>query len=109
MIKKILLTATALMTLGSAHAAPESLELNLTDIRLPVSASGMITFRACDNCPFQQALATADASWVLNGSPTTFDGLRDGAANATRRERSSVTLTYDKDANRITRIKVTVR
>ena len=109
MIKKILLTAAALMTLGSAHAAAESLELNLTDIRLPVSAAGMITFRACDNCPFQQAMATADARWILNGSPTTFEGLREGASDATKRERSSVTLTYDKDANRITRLKVTVR
>ena len=109
MIKKTLLTATALMTLGVANAAPESLELNLTDIRLPVSESGMITFRACDDCRFQQALVTADVRWILNGSPTNFAGLRAGAAGAKNRGRSSVTLTYDKEANRITRLKVTVR
>lgn len=108
-MKKFLLTAAAILALGSATAAPEALELNLTDIRLPVSASGMITFRACDNCPFQRALATADARWMINGSPTTFDGLREGAANATKPDRSSVTLTYDKDTDRITQIKVTVR
>ncbi len=109
MIKKILLTATALMMLGTANATPESFELNLTDIRLPASESGMITFRACDDCRFQQALAASDARWVLNGRPTSFDGLRSGAAGAKQRGRSSVTLTYDKEANRITRIKVTVR
>ena len=109
MIKKILLTAVALMTIASANAAPEAYELNLTDIRLPVSVSGMVTFRACDDCRFQQALAVEDARWVLNGSPTTFDGLREGIARATRPARSSVTLTYDEDANRITKIKVTVR
>ncbi len=109
MIKKILLTATALMTLGVANAAPESLELNLTDIRLPVSESGMITFRACDDCQFQRALVTNDMRWILNGSPTNFAGFRAGAASAKNRGRSSVTLTYDKEANRITRMKVTVR
>ena len=109
MIKKILLTATALMTLGIANAAPESLELNLTDIRLPVSESGMITFRACDDCRFQRALVTPDMTWILNGTTTDFAGFRAGAASAKNRGRSSVTLTYDKEANRITKLKVTVR
>ncbi len=109
MIKKILATATALMTLGVANAAPESLELNLTDIRLPVSESGMITFRACDDCQFQRALVTADMRWIVNGTTTDFAGFRAGATNAKDRGRSSVTLTYDKEANRITRLKVTVR
>lgn len=107
---KLIFSALALTVLGLANAdQPSSFELNLTDIRLPVSESGTITFRACDDCPFQQARAIDGATWILNTTQTSYAELREGAARATNPGRSLVTLTYDKSENRITALKVTVR
>ncbi len=107
-----LTTAAVLLAIAMslpATANAESFELDLTELRLPATAAGFVSYRACQGCGFTRSQTNADTVYELNGNPVTFQQFRRAANGAANKKRALVTILYDTDIERITLISVRIR
>lgn len=68
-IKAMLLTSAlfaASVAYSDTHPATRTFEALATTVRMPVSASGTITLRECDDCEVQSIRVTPDTQYRIN-------------------------------------------
>jgi len=85
-----------------------SAELALSQIALPPSATGMITFKACASCELSRHRLTAATTYFANGAELRFaDFLRtvdEIDAHRGGREQTLVGVFFDVQSGHVTRI-----
>jgi hypothetical protein len=111
---KIVATVALLAAFASAHAQrvleqpEEGYELTLAQLTLPSTASGGVTMKRCDDCPYSTHVLTASTRFEVNGRMLPFlefkqivDELRD---DRVAREAAATGLFIDVGTGRVTRV-----
>jgi hypothetical protein len=108
-----------LAVLGTAHATrvleqPErSYEISLSQLTLPATASGGLTIKACDACPYVTHVLSASTEYLVNNQPVEFvDFSRiagDLRANSGLEERTVAGVFVDIDTGRVNRVSLNYR
>src|SRR5688572_16980789 len=113
-VHKILATFALLAMFGTAHAArvleqPEhGYELSLEQLTLPSSASGGVTMKRCDDCPYSTHSLTSATQYYVKGRIFPFDEFK-GIADELRGNRRALEmrlagLFIDVETGRVTRV-----
>lgn len=107
-------TFAMLAMLGTAHATrvleqPErSFELTLSQLTLPANASGGLTVKACEACPYNTHVLTAGTKYFINNQIMTFDDFsrvaRDIRANQRSLQTAVAGVFIDVGTGRVTRV-----
>jgi hypothetical protein len=103
---------------GSAHAlrviedVEDSVELALSDLKLPADATGTVTYRTCATCALESHSLTAETRFELNGRAMAFDEFS-GAIDEIRdtpsvEARGLAGVFFDLNTERVTRVIVRV-
>lgn len=82
-------------------------EVSLTDLRVPQSESGTVSFKTCAQCPHQVKRVGEDAQWVLNGKPLPLAKFRRGLLSIRDRDAVAVTVMHHLEQDRVIRVEVT--
>ena len=91
-----------------------SYELRLTDVTLPRSSSGSVTFKACESCSIQSLAVTPSTGYFVGASEVTLPelteqaGLAKQATNATGNW-PQLMVFYSTDTKRVTRLVLNIR
>jgi hypothetical protein len=108
---KVLIAAIALgLALPVAadfRTVAEAHEVSLTNLRVPQSESGTVSFKTCDECAYQVKRVGEDTRWVLNGRSLPLAKFRRGLLSITDREAAAVTVLHHLDKDRVIRVEVT--
>ncbi len=105
----IRLTIAALALIFSSASYAESFELDLTQLRLPATQTGFVSYRTCDTCNFRRSQTSDSTVFEINGNAVTFDQFRRTANGAPNKNKALVTVLYDEESRRITLISVRIR
>ncbi len=105
----IRLTLAALALIFSSASYAESFELDLTQLRMPATQAGFVSYKTCDTCNFRRAQTSESVEFQINGNPVSFDQFRRTANGAPNKEKALVTVLYDEESRRITLISVRIR
>jgi hypothetical protein len=112
---RLFLTIAVFLTLLEPAAAvrvledvENSAELSLIELTLPATASGAVSYTACEGCrPSTHRLDSA-TQYILNGQNVTFAEFAQAAtdlrANSQASERTFVGVYFDLETERVTRI-----
>lgn len=108
-IRKLL----ALVLLGlSLSAAAEfttitaAYEVSVSDLRLPGSATGTLTFKQCADCEAQTLRVTGSTRYVLNDRDLELAEFKAQLGNVRKRNDETATVLHHLESNTITAIKV---
>ncbi len=104
---RLTIAALALLVSGISHA--ESFELDLTQIRMPATASGQIAYKPCDSCNFERKAISSATVFEINGNAVSFEQFRRAANGAPNKERALVTVLVDDDSGDISLVSVRIR
>lgn len=105
----LIISALFLMSAAPAVAEVKAHELDGTDLRIPVSGAGTVAFRECPTCEFRSARISNEALFLLNGTTTSLDQIRQALAQTSDKGNAMITLFYDDDSQRVTRIVIRIR
>lgn len=110
----ILATLALLATLSTAHATrvleqPERpYELSLAQLTLPSNASGGVSIKRCDECPYSTHVLTGTTRYFVNGQILPFAEFRRIAEDLRASERTEqaafVGVFVDVETGRVTRV-----
>jgi hypothetical protein len=114
MILRTLGAFALLLTFSAANGArlmeqPERpYELSLAQITLPSSASGAVTIKPCESCPYTTHVLTSATEFYINDQPLPYAEFSQLASEllGSRRERAFVTVFVDVTSERVTRVKL---
>ncbi len=115
MKKRTLFTALALLFAQSALAdrvivtEVEATELSPSNIILPGSVNGMVTFRPCaDDCDaeYERARLTEATSFIVNGAAVKWEDFRVDFTTIRADEDSYALVSVDLRTNTVTRIEI---
>ena len=85
-----------------------SYELRLTDASLPLSSSGSVTFKACDDCSIEAIPVTPGTRYLLNRQEATLTEFNEHARQVRAQPdvvaRTMLMVHYDRDTRRATRL-----
>ena len=112
---KLKLTVAAMM-LGLAMPAAAEYETNyegyevaLSDIRLPQSETGTITFKPCTTCEFRTHNIDSNVRWLLNDADVSFEEFQAATRRVTDRNTKVVTILHNLGSNRVTSVSIYLR
>ena len=109
---KIIITALALCLALPAAAEfrtiQKAYELRLSNVRLPQSPGGTISFKKCGECPYETKRLASDVIWRINGQVTTQSEFTARVAELDRPEQI-LTVRHHLERDRVTRISVSIR
>jgi hypothetical protein len=108
-MKFLTLSFAVLFITAPAFAEVIAHELDGNDLRIPISDAGSISYRECSSCEFGRARIASDALFLLNESTTSLDQIRQALAQTANKSKAMITLFYDDDSKRVTRIAVRIR
>ena len=108
---KVLITAIifgfALPAAAQFKTLAEAHEVSLTDLRVPQSESGTVSYKTCGECPMQVKRVGSDAKWVLNGQSLSLAKFRRGLLSIRDRDSAAVTVLHHLEQDRVIRVEVT--
>ncbi|MEM1173650.1 MAG: hypothetical protein AAGA33_06745 [Pseudomonadota bacterium] len=104
---RLTIVVLALLVSGTSYA--ESFELDLTQIQMPATASGQITFKECETCVYQRKPISSNTRFEINGNAVNFDQFRRAANGAPNKERALVTVLIDDNSGDMTLVSVRIR
>jgi hypothetical protein len=94
-------TATAdFVTVSMAH------EVALTDLRLPASTHGTLSFKPCDTCSFQTVRVTAATRYEVNNRDFDLAAFQEELERVPNREEETVTVLHHLESNTIEAVRV---
>ncbi len=108
-MKTRMLVAAMVLALAMPVAAEYTLiakgyEVEVRNIRLPLSESGTIAFRECDKCQHMTKRVTQDTKWILNGSRTTLKKFRQAMGQIERNKKWYATVRHHLEADVIVEV-----
>lgn len=106
-IRTLLLAAVLLLSVPAAadfETVVKAHEVRVSDIRLPGTATGTLSFKSCVECPYQTVRVTATTRYEANGRNYTLEQFRSELeANATPRS-EWLTVMHHLESNTITAV-----
>jgi hypothetical protein len=110
-MKLKLIIAATMLGLAMPAAADyetnyEAYEVWLSDIRLPQSETGTITFKPCSSCEFRTHYIDSNIRWLLNGAAVSFEEFQAATRRVTERNTKSVTVLRNPGSDRVTRVSI---
>ena len=82
-------------------------EVSLTNLRVPQSKSGTVSFKTCDECAYQVKRVGEDTRWVLNGKNLPLAKFRRGLLSIRDRDATAVTVLHHLEKDRVISVAVT--
>ena len=100
------LIAIPLLLLSFAAAAQFTIvkkahEVNLEDFRPPLTANGVVAFRACSDCEVQRVRVTPETLYKINGERVRLMDFRRTLAKVEKPEDAGVTVKHDFESDTI--------
>ena len=95
------LSATAGLTTVTA-----AYEVAVTDLRLPVSVNGTLTFKQCPDCDAQTLRVTSKTRYVLNDRNVGLAEFKNQLKRVRNRKTEAATVMHHLESNTITAISV---
>lgn len=80
-------------------------EVPLSDLRLPGSTSGTLTFKSCKDCDYETVRVTASTQYEANRQSLTLDEFRNALAQITNRQ-VTVTVLHHLESDTIKAVRV---
>ena len=96
----------ALPAAAQIRTIAESYELTLSNLRLPQSESGTLSFRFCASCPLKTTRVSADTQWLVNGRRVTLADFRLEVARLPNHEQVDATVQQHLKNDRITKVSI---
>ena len=87
----------------------EAYELRLSDIRLPQSETGAITFKPCSSCEFQTHRIDSNVRWLLNSAAVSFEEFEAATRIVRDRNTETVTVLHNLGSDRVTSVSIYLR
>ena len=81
-------------------------EVRLNEFRLPASANGIASFKACGTCSMQTVNVDAETRYLLNNKPVSLAEMRRSLALVTNRDDKTVIVMHHLDSDLITQISI---
>jgi len=81
-------------------------EVALTDLRLPGSTSGTLTFKACKDCDYETVRVTASTQYEANRQSLTLEDFRNALAQIRNRQEVTVTVLHHLESDTIKAVRV---
>ena len=110
-MKLKLIIAAMMLCLAMPAAAEyepnfEAYEVWLSDIRLPQSGTGTITFKPCSRCEFRTHYVDVNVRWFLDGTAVSFEEFQAATRRVTERDTKSVTVLHNPGSDRVIRVSI---
>ena len=87
----------------------EAYEVDLSDLRLPGSEYGMLSYKQCSDCEAQILRVTAKTRYLINDRDFALVEFKDQLRRVRNRKDSSVAVLHHLESDTITAIKVWLR
>lgn len=104
--------AIALILGCSISAGAQSLpmtktfEVSIFSVRMPVSESGTISIRECEDCDYHSLRVTPDTQYLINDKALKLDKFRQALAEMRQRGDTTVNVKRDDTSNTVVNVRV---
>lgn len=105
----VLLLALALPSAAEFRTVAEAYEVQLSNLRLPRSVGGTVSFKACDNCEYQTIRVTSDTSWIVNGRAMTLSRFQERIAELEDHDNEYLTVLHHLEDDQVLKVSITLR
>lgn len=106
---KLILLMAAVLIGGQASAdfqtVVQAYEVPLSELSLPVSSSGMVSFRQCDSCERLTIRASANTRFLVNDESMRLEEFRNAIRYVNNASERAVTVLHDLPSNTIIEIR----
>lgn len=102
----ILLLGLALPAAADFTVVTEAYEVALSNLRLPGTVNGTLTFRECDECSYRTVRVTAGTRYELNNEALTLEDFRKAVEDVRNPSDVTVTVLHHLESDTITGLKV---
>ena len=83
-------------------------EIPLSDLRVPSTLNGGVSFRQCAECEAQTVRVTPATQYLINGQPVTLKEFRKSIFRIHRRADKTVTVLHHLESNTVATVSVTL-
>jgi hypothetical protein len=109
---KLILLVAAILIGGQAGAdfktVARAYEVPLSELSLPISSSGMVSFRQCDSCERLSVRVSPGTRFLVNDQSLSLDEFRNAVRYASNAANRAVTVLRDLDSDTILEIRTTL-
>ena len=83
-------------------------EISLSDFRVPASANGVASFKACESCDMQVVSVTSNTRYEINNRVVKLPDFRKSLSTVSNRDRKTVIVMHHLESDVITSISITL-
>ncbi len=108
-IRRMLIVVLLGLSLSAAadfRTVTEVYEVDLVNLRLPVTESGTLAMHECDECEVQTLRVSGSTRYVLNNRSVSLADFKRAISRVTKRENVIVDVAHHLESNMITAVKV---
>ncbi len=108
-LRKLLVLVLLGLSLAAAadfRTITEAYEVDLSDLRLPGSENGTLTFKQCSDCEAQTLRVTGETRYVINDRDFTLAEFKEQLKDVRNRKDQIVSVLHHLESNTIKAIKV---
>ena len=108
-IRKLLVLVLLGLSLAAAadfRTITEAYEVDLSDLRLPGSENGTLTFKQCSDCEAQTLRVTGKTRYVVNDRGVALSEFKNQLRRVRNRKTVAATVMHHLESNTITAISV---
>ncbi len=102
----LILLGLSLSAVADFRTITEAYEVNLSDLRLPGSENGTLTFKQCSDCEAQTLRVTSKTRYVLNDRDFALAEFKEQLKRVRNRKDQSISVLHHLESNTIKAIKV---
>jgi hypothetical protein len=101
-----LVIGLSLPAAASFEIVSKAHEVSLTDLRLPASTSGTLTFKPCKECDYKTVRVTTGTEYEANRRRLELEDFRKQLANIGNRQEVTVTVLHHLESDTIKAVRV---
>ena len=102
----LVLLGLSISAVADFRTITEAYEVDLSDLRLPGSEYGTLTFKQCSDCETQTVSVTSNTRYLINDRDFALTEFKEGLKRVRNRKGSSVSVLHHLESNTIKAIKV---
>ncbi len=108
-LRKLLVLVLLGLSLAAAadfRTITEAYEVDLSDLRLPGSENGTLTFKQCSDCEAQTLRVTGKTRYLINDRDFALAEFKEQLKGVRNRKTEAATVMHHLESNTITAVKV---
>ena len=102
----LVLFGLSLTAAADFRTITEAYEVDLSDLRLPGSENGTLTFKQCSDCEAQTLRVTSKTRYLINDRDFTLAEFKEQLKHVRKRKNQNVSVLHHLESNTIKAIKV---